>query len=189
MSTNNRSTAVNSGLRVFGSVRIMILAALFTAMSIVFDKFLAVNIGDSIRIGLGGLPLQMAGIMLGPAVGAAVGGVSDIIGCLLKGYSINPVITLGAISVGFISGLMFHKGLASMDKALLPRIALSTVTAHMIGSMLIKSIGMFLYFHTPMQTLVLRVPIYIVTAAIETAIIYFLMRNKAFMNELERVRR
>lgn len=189
MSTNNRETAVSTRLRVFGTTRIMILAALFTAMSIVFDKFLAVNIGDSIRIGLGGLPLQMAGIMLGPVVGAAVGGVSDIIGCLLKGYSINPVITLGAVSVGFLSGLMYHKVLAGMNKASLPRIALSTLTAHAVGSMLIKSVGMFVYFHTPMQTLVLRVPIYIVTAAIETAIIFVLMQNKGFMSELERIRR
>ncbi len=189
MSTNNKEIAAGSRLRVFGTTKIMILAALFAAMTIVFDKFCALNFGDSIRIGLGSLPIQMAGIMLGPVVGAAVGGVSDIIGCLLKGYSINPVITLGAVSVGFLSGVMYHKVLAGMDKSLLPRIALSTVTAHAVGSMLIKSVGMFVYFHTPMQTLVLRVPIYIVTAAVETAIIYFLMRNKGFMTELERIRR
>lgn len=189
MSTNNRETAVNSGLRVFGSTRILVVAAIFTALSMVLGKFCAINIGDSIRIGFGGLPIQMAGIMFGPYIGAAVGLVADVVGCLLRGYSINPIITLGSTSIGFVSGFMFHKALKGIDKALLPKIALSTLAAHAVGSMLITSFGLFVYYHTPMQTLALRVPIYTITAAVETAVIFILMSNKAFMNELERIRR
>ena len=188
MVKNNSGTAVRTDLRLFGSTKVLIVSALLAAMSIVLGKFGAINIGNSIRIGFGGLPIQMAGIFFGPVVGAAVGLVADVIGCLLKGYAINPVITLGSVCIGLFSGLMFHHVLSPM-KSVLPKIALSAVTAHVIGSMIITSLGLYAYYHTPFETLILRVPIYLITAALETAVIYLMLKNKAFTAELDKVRR
>ena len=188
MVKNNSGTAVRTDLRLFGSTKVLIVSALLAAMSIVLGKFGAINIGNSIRIGFGGLPIQMAGIFFGPVVGAAVGLVADVIGCLLKGYAINPVITLGSVCIGLFSGLMFHHVLSPM-KNVLPKIALATVTAHVIGSMIITSLGLYAYYHTPFETLILRVPIYLITAALETAIIYLMLKNRAFTAELEKVRK
>lgn len=189
MTTNNRGTAVKQDIRLFGNTKVLIVAALLAAMSIVLGKFGAINIGNSIRIGFGGLPIQMAGIFFGPVVGAAVGLVADVIGCLLKGYSINPIITIGSTCIGLFSGLMFHHILSPMKSVLLPKIALSTVAAHVIGSMIITSLGLYAYYHTPFETLILRVPIYLITAALETAVIYLMLKNKAFTAELDKVRR
>ena len=188
MTANNRGAAVKSDIRLFGSTRVLIVAALLAAMSIVLGKFGAINIGNSIRIGFGGLPIQMAGIFFGPVIGAAVGLVADVIGCLLKGYAINPIITLGSTCIGLFSGLMFHYMLRPMKSVLLPKIALSTITAHAVGSMLITSLGLYAYYHTPFETLILRVPIYLITAVIETAVIYLMLKNKAFAAELGKVR-
>ena len=189
MTTNNREAAVKQDIRLFGSTKVLIVAALLAAMSIVLGKFGAINIGNSIRIGFGGMPIQMAGIFFGPVVGAAVGLVADIIGCLIKGYAINPIITIGMTCIGLFSGLVFHYALRPMKNHLLPRIAISTVAAHAVGSMLITSFGLYAYYHTPFQTLILRVPIYLITAALETAVIYLMLKNKAFSAELEKVRR
>ena len=188
MTANNRGAAVKSDIRLFGNTKVLIVAALLAAMSIVLGKFGAINIGNSIRIGFGGLPIQMAGIFFGPIVGAAVGLVADVIGCLLKGYAINPIITVGSVCIGLFSGLMFHHILGPM-KSVLPKIALSTVAAHVIGSMIITSLGLYAYYHTPFETLILRVPIYLITAALETAVIYLMLKNKAFTAELDKVRR
>jgi ECF transporter S component (folate family) len=189
MAVNNKGAAIKSDIRLFGSTRILIVAALLVAMSIVLGKFGAINIGNSIRIGFGGMPIQMAGIFFGPVIGAVVGLVADVVGCILKGYSINPIITLGSTCIGLVSGLMFHYALKPMKKVLLPKIAISTVAAHAVGSMLITSIGLYAYYHTPFETLILRVPIYLITAAVETAVIYLMLKNKAFSSELDKVRR
>ena len=189
MAANNKTAAMKSDIRLFGSTKALIVSALLVAMSIVLGKFGAINIGNSIRIGFGGMPIQMAGIFFGPVIGAVVGLVADVVGCVLKGYSINPIITLGSTCIGLFSGLMFHYALKPIKKVLLPKIAISTVTGHAIGSMLITSLGLYVYYHTPFETLILRVPIYLITAAIETAVIYLMLKNKAFSAELDKVRR
>lgn len=189
MITNNRGTAVKSDIRLFGSTKVLIVAGLLAAMSIVLGKFGAINIGNSIRIGFGGLPIQMAGIFFGPVIGGAVGLVADVAGCIMKGYAINPIITIGSTCIGVFSGLVYHFALRGVKNALLPKVAASTVTAHAIGSMIITSIGLYVYYHTPFETLWLRVPIYLITAAIETAVIYLMLKNKAFTAELNKVRR
>jgi ECF transporter S component (folate family) len=48
----------------------------------------------------------IAGHFFGPLVGAIVGGVGDIVGCFVKGYSPNPLILIGSILVGLIPGLV-----------------------------------------------------------------------------------
>ncbi len=184
--TANKKTAASENLKLFGNTRVLVISALFIAMSIVLGKLLAFNIGDSIRVSFENLPVLMAGIFFGPFVGAAVGAGADIIGCLIVGYSINPVITLGAASIGFVSGLVSM--LVFKDK-LLPSTACSVLTAHAVGSMAIKSIGLYVYYHTPIQVLMLRIPLYIGIGILETYIIYLLLKNKAFSAQLEKVKR
>ena len=187
--TNNRETAVKQNIRLFGSTKVLIVAALLVAMSIVLGKFAAINIGNSIRIGFGGLPIQMAGIFFGPIIGGAVGLVADVVGCVLRGYSINPIITVGSTCIGLFSGLVFHYALHAVKNALLPKVAIFTVVSHIIGSMIITSIGLYVYYHSPFETLILRVPIYLITAAFETAIIYLMLKNRAFTSELDKIRK
>ena len=187
MNVNN--TTAKSDIRLFGSTKILIISALLCSMRIVLGKFCAINIGNSIRIGFGGLPIQMAGIFFGPFIGAAVGAVSDLIGCLLRGYSINPIITVGSTCIGLFSGLVFNFALKGMKKYQLPKVALSTLCGHIVGSMIITSLGLYVYYHTPIQTLAWRIPIYLITSAIETAIIYLMLKTKPFIDELEKIKK
>ena len=133
MYTNKQGTTSAADLRLFGNVRVLTISALLIAMSIVLGKLLAFNITDSIRISLENLPLLMAGIFFGPFIGAAVGAGADIIGCLIVGYSINPIISVGAASIGFIAGFVSH---FIFKKRSLPSIAVSVAAAHIIGSMI-----------------------------------------------------
>ena len=90
----------------FTDVHSVVAMALFIALSIIFGKFLAFNITSSLRISFENLPILFAGIIFGPISGGVVGLVADITGCIAVGYSINPLITLGAVSVGFVSGVL-----------------------------------------------------------------------------------
>lgn len=179
----NNNTAGN--LRLFGNVRVMIISGLFVALSIILGKFMQIPIGDSIRISFENLPLMMAGIFFGPFVGGAVGIGADLIGCLLKGYAINPFITLGAAGIGFLSGLFYM--LISKKISSRINIFLSILPAHIIGSMIIKSIGLYIYYHTPLEVLAWRIPTYIAITVLETVIISLLLKNRAFSNQLDKV--
>ena len=75
-------------------------------MSIVLGKVLAFNIGDFFRVSLENLPIIFIGIAFGPLWGAVVGAVADLVGCFIVGYTVNPIITLGAMTVGAIAGII-----------------------------------------------------------------------------------
>jgi len=163
----------------------IVILGLLTAMSIVLGKMLAFNIGINIRISFENLPILMAGIFFGPVSGVAVGLCADIIGCIIAGYAINPLITLGGMAIGLLSGLVSQRILKS-DSGFIPYF-LSVFSAHAVGSMLIKSIGLHVYYGTPLKVLVFRIPLYIGIGILETYIIYLLRKNKAFSEQLERM--
>ena len=181
---NNQKTA--GKIKYFGSIRVMVVCALLIAMSIAFGKLLAFNIGSSIRISFENLPILMAGIFFGPLAGLAVGAGADIIGCLIVGYTINPFITLGAALIGLTAGLFQMMTLNDRKPV---SIFGSVMTAHFIGSMIMKSVGLYLYYKTPVPVLLTRIPLYIAIGAAETYIIYLLAKNKGFSELIERVRR
>ena len=90
--TNNHSQVIRH--RIFGSTKKLVVCALFAAMSIVLGKFLSIKIGDNIRISFENLSLIMSGIFFGPLVGLVTAAVADIVGCILYGYAINPIISV-----------------------------------------------------------------------------------------------
>ncbi len=181
--TKSKNTGLGS-IRLFGNVRVMIISGLFIAMSIILGKFAHIAIGDSIRISFENLPVIMAGIFFGPFVGGAVGIGADLIGCILKGYAINPIITVGCASIGIISGFM---AVLTAKLPLMFKVPVSVLTAHIIGSMIIKSIGLYIYYHTPHEVLMMRIPLYLATTALESLIIYLLLKNKSFSKQLNKI--
>ncbi len=117
---------------------------LCTAMTIVLDKFVAFPIGNSIRVGLGALPVIFAAIYLSPIAGAVIACVADILGCLLVGYSINPLITLGFVLTAFLSGVFYNCVFTKVPLTL--RLFLSVIPAAAVGSALVTSFGLWLYY-------------------------------------------
>ena len=88
---------INRRAGIFKNVETIVIMALFVALSIVFGKLLAINVTSNFRISLENTPILLAAVAYGPLAGAVVGALSDLIGCLLVGYSINPIITAGAV--------------------------------------------------------------------------------------------
>lgn len=168
---------------ILNNTQTMVILSLFVALSIVLGKQLSFTFG-AIRISFENLPILMAGIFLGCGAGAFVGGCADIIGCLIMGYTINPIITLGAILVGFISGLLYKSVKVENLKI---RLISSVGVAHIMGSMIVKSLGLYIYYHYDVSLLILRVPLYVVIATLESIIIYLLMSNSMFKNQISRI--
>lgn len=68
--------------------RVLTISGLLIALSIVFTRFMTVQIPiagmPSVRLGLGALPIIIAGFIGGPVAGALVGGGSDFLGFLVN---------------------------------------------------------------------------------------------------------
>ena len=157
------------------SVRTLTMLALLTAMSIIFARVLTVSTGF-LRFNLGALPTHLAAVWFGPAGGFAVGAVADLIGGTLSGYSINPLITLGAGSVGLVSGLLFQK-LSSLRLGL--RLQISILAGHLVGSVVINSLALPIFYGYQWPVLAARIPNAIVLSAVNTVLVRILLENKA----------
>ena len=113
------------------STRTLTVLALLIAMSIVFSWVLSISTGF-VRFNLGSLPVLLAGIVFGPGAGFAVGALADMIGGILAGYAINPLITLGAASIGLVGGWLWQT--LPHTLRLGQRLLLSVVAAHVVGA-------------------------------------------------------
>ncbi|MBQ9777554.1 MAG: folate family ECF transporter S component, partial [Clostridia bacterium] len=134
-------------------------------------------------------PVILAGIVLGPLAGAMTGAVADLVGCLAYGYSINPLITLGAAAVGLVSG---SASLLLRKSPLLLRISVSALLAHLVGSVLIKTAGLAAWYLASYEIgyaeLVLwRLLNYAIIAVLEITLLYILLRHRGVARQLERM--
>ena len=158
------------------SVRALAICAMFAAMSIVCGKFLAISIGDVIRISFENLPIFLSSLMLGPVVGAVTALCADVFGCILRGYALNPIITVGAVTLGAVSGIMF-RALKSLKLA--PRVVIGVVIAHLIGSVVIKTFGLASFYAMPFGVLLLwRALNYLIVGALDLIAILLLTKNR-----------
>ena len=156
------------------SVRKLTMLALLTAMSIVFARVLSISTGF-VRFNLGSLPTLLAAVLFGPVAGFAVGAVADMIGGTLSGYAINPLITLGAGSIGLTAGL-FWRALPNLRLGL--RTQISVFAGHAVGSIVINSLALHLFYNYPWSVLVTRIPNALVLAAVNTVLVRLLLENK-----------
>ena len=131
------------------SVRKLTMLALLTAMSIVFARVLSISTGF-VRFTLGSLPTLLAAVLFGPVEGFAVGAVADMIGGTLSGYAINPLITLGAGSIGLTAGLLW-RALPNLRLGL--RTQVSVFAGHAVGSIVINSLALHLFYNYPWSVL------------------------------------
>ena len=164
---------------VFKSVKGLALASMLTAMSVAIGMFCKTFMsygGGLFRVTFENLPIIISGLSFGPIVGALVGVASDLISYLLSPqiYPPNLIVTAGAASVGIVSGIFARY---VVPKRGLVQVIVSGGAAHIIGSMIIKSIGLFQYY----GILVLwRIPLYIVIAGLELTLICWLFKRNSF---------
>lgn len=176
-------------IALFGSLKTMTMAAMLTAMSVVIGIFCKnfLNFGAGPYMGLfrvtfENLPILAAGLMFGPIVGGLAGLSADLISYLLSRqvYPINPLVTLGAMAIGLVSGLVAHYVMRHPGKL---RIVVSCALAHLIGSMIIKPIGLYQFYGV---AVLWRIPLYLAIAPIEITILCLLYRNRMIRTFINR---
>ncbi|MCR4435663.1 MAG: folate family ECF transporter S component [Clostridiales bacterium] len=91
------------------NTRVLVFMALFIAMDVILTRFLSIQT-PIIRIGFGFIPVALAGMMFGPAIGGVTAALGDIIGMIVfpKG-AYFPGFTLSAFLTGATYGLVLYK--------------------------------------------------------------------------------
>ena len=159
------------------------VCAFLAACSILTGKLLAINLTSFIRLSFENLPILLAAFYFGPLAGAAVGIVADLTGCIMVGYAINPIITLGAALVGLCAGIAAR--LPVKNKVL--NCLFTVVSAHIVGSVTVKTIGLIIFYHSPvLATFGWRLLTYTLISAAETALLYILTNHRTFDREMRK---
>ena len=167
------------------SARLTVALALLSAMGIILGKFLAFNVTEFMRFSLENITIIFTGIVFGPLCGMTVGAVQDLVGCIAVGYAINPIITLGSAMIGLISGYMYR----FIKKAAPPlKIAVSVALSHLCGSVIIKSIGLTVFYSLPFGVTVLwRILNYIIVGAVEVILLCLLLKSKLLLSQIRKI--
>ena len=94
----------------FFSTERLVLLALLVALQVVMGKIIQINLVSK-EFNLGFLPIAAAGALMGPAAGAVVGALGDLIGSLLfPTGAYFPGFTLTSALVGAAYGLaLYHR--------------------------------------------------------------------------------
>ena len=174
--------------KIQNNLKLTVILALLCAISIVAGKYLAIRGGEVMRFSLENMPVIFAGMAFGPVAGMLVGVVSDLIGCVLVGYTINPLVTVGAGAIGLVSGLMpIILKKANISTPLMT--AITVASAHIIGSVIIKTIGLYTYYTMPFTVLLLwRVLNYLIVGGLDGGVVYVLLRNKEIKSHIQAIK-
>jgi len=173
-------------LLLFNNPKVLTASALLVAVSIVCGKLLAFNVGFILRFSFENMPIILASVAFGPLIGGVTAIAADLIGCLIVGYEINPLVTLGALLIGLISGSVYricHR-LPSLAK-----ITLSVILSHTVGSVFIKTVGLSKFYDIPFWNLVAwRGLNYAIIAALEILLLYYLFKSKSVNSQLDKIK-
>lgn len=159
---------------------------LLTALTIIASRYLKIEIGTMIRLNFSSSFIMLSGIWLGPIAGALVGLVSDLLGCLVGGYAINPLYTLMPVMVGVLSSLcepIFRKRrtvtikgkTVNYDVAVY---ALVILAITFVASSLYGTWALSMYYGTPFSAWFwTRLSQGLLSTVMNTAVVYLLHRS------------
>lgn len=167
--------------------RLLCLAAFLCALSFLLGYIAKTVQGTGpIRFTLEGLPIVLAGILLGPVYGALSGLAADLLSCLFAGQAPLPLIAVGAAAVGLVPGIISRFLPLREGKPSYKRLSLHFLSAHLVGSILLKTAALA-HLIGPLPVLLLRIPLYIAVSLIEAGLLSLLLGSSAVRRELERL--
>jgi len=166
-------------------VRVLCFSAMLAAMSVVLAYLAKLVFGlGPIRVTFENFPIIFGGISLGPFVGAMIAVVADLSSCLMSGQAPNPLILVGSILVGAVAGVLGRYVFVAKKWISL---FLVELLAQLVGSVLVKSVALYVYFGYHPLLLLPRLPLYLGIAVAESYLLFAIYKNKNLTALLERM--
>lgn len=163
-------------MKKFSTKRIVFLG-LMAAISIVLTRLLSITIDpQTLRISLGNVPVILVSLWFGPIEGAVVGFIADIIGAtVFSPYGWNPLLAPTSVIMGLLPGL-FSKAFSNRFNFL--TVFLVTLLTNCVGTIAYSTFALSEMSNLPyLSVLAIRLPVYLVIAALEALCIYYLTKS------------
>lgn len=117
------------------------LMGILCAVQIILSRITAISVGNWLRISFGFLPNALAGFLLGPVLGTLVAVVSDALGVIFTGQSINPGLSLAVALGGVLYGLFLYKRPVKLTRIALCLLAVSLVCHFLLNTYFLALAG------------------------------------------------
>ena len=170
------------------SIKKTAVLAMQVALSIILGKYLALPVGDVMRFSFENLPIIFTGIVFGPISAAMVGLCADLVGCILVGFTPIPLVAIGAVAIGVISGLL-PRLLSRFFNSRAASVIITVAAAHIIGSVIIKTFGLSSFYDMPFHLLMLwRLLNYLIVGAAESVLLIIILKNQGIQNQIDKMR-
>jgi ECF transporter S component (folate family) len=144
-------------------------AALLVAVSIILTRLGALMVTNTIRLSFGNIPIYMAGLFFGPAVGGLVGAVADLVGYLVNpfGAAFSPHIFLAAVMRGIVPPLVV-RAIGHNGRNWHLKIVAAIIGAELVSGIYLTTVGLSWLYGTPFLALLpprlialcVQVPVY-----------------------------
>ena len=158
------------------NVKTLVFMALLVAMHLVLTRVLVIDLGEY-RISVGSVCTILAGLWLGPVAGGVCGFASDIIGCFMKGYAVNPFITVAAILWGVLPALVRPLIANKKKTGKTVGICVSIVVTAILSSLVLTTAGLVIMlgynFYAIMPGRLIQFAIMIPIYCVLTCLLYF----------------
>ena len=126
--------------------KVVCLMGVLAALIIVFERTIYIPVGDSSRYSFAFIMIFISGLVLGGIRAAVVCGIADVVGAIIAGYSINPLITVCVMLSGLICGLFLY---AERTPA---KLAVAILLDQILCSLLLKSAAFAIWYGKSITT-------------------------------------
>ena len=160
----------------YWNVKTLVFMALLIAMHLVLTRVLVIDLG-AYRISVGSVTTILAGLWLGPVAGGVCGLCADVIGCFMKGYAVNPFITVAAMLYGILPALLKPLFVNRKKVGKTVGICVSIVVTSAISSLVLTTAGLVIMlgynFYAIMPGRLVQFAILIPVYCVLTCLLYF----------------
>lgn len=150
--------------------------ALIVALHLILTRVFVIELG-AYRISVGSVCTILGGLWLGPIAGGVCGLCADIIGCMMKGYAINPFISLAAVAWGVIPALMRPLFMNKKKTGKTVGICVSIFVTAILSSLVLTTAGLVILmgynFYAIMPGRLIQFAIMIPIYCVLTCLLYF----------------
>lgn len=173
-----------SEIALFGNVKVLAVSGLLTALSVVLAALAKVIFGSGpLRLTFENLPIFIGGFSFGPVIAALIALCADLLSCLINGMAPIPLISVGAVLTGAVGGIIYRYVLKKSGMKM--RVIISVAAAHIVGSITVKTAVLLQWYG---KIVYFRIPIYAGIIIIESVLIIFMLGNKEFARQIEKIK-